>query len=118
MSTLTLATALEPAIAEALTIPGGLYRVETADGSAEVPSWWLHADNEASLNDVQDFSLLTLDVWHESLGDLGDALGAVGFLKLYTAGRVTYRRQSVTVLHEEQNVHHASVLIGATDWSG
>jgi hypothetical protein len=118
MSTLTLATALHDAIADALDpMPGGHYRAEDEQGNAEVPSWWIHADNSASLNDTQDLNLLTLDIWHVSLGDLADALDAVAFLKVHTAGRVTYRRQSVTVLHEEQNVHHASILLGATDWS-
>lgn len=118
MSTLALASAIELAIREALApMPGGLYRVEDGHGAAEIPSWWLHGDNSAALNDTQDFGLLSLDVWHESLGDLDDALEKVAFLKLHTAGRVTYRRQSVSVTQEEQNVHHASVLIGATDWS-
>ncbi len=116
---LNLATAIEPAVRAALApMPGGYYRIEDADGNAEVPSWWLHADNLASLNSVQDATFLTLDVWHESVGDLADALLKLEFLRDYDIDAGVYRRQSVTVLQEEQNVHHASILLTAVHFAG
>ncbi len=111
---INLATAIESAVRAALDpIPGGYYRVEDADGVAAVPSWWLHADSLASLNAVQDATIITLDLWHESLGDLTDALERLEFLRDYDIDAGVYRRQSVTVLHEAQNVHHATVLLQA-----
>lgn len=120
MSTLQLATAIEPAIRAALApMSGGFYRVEATDGAALIPSWWLHADNSASLNSVQDAGLVILDIWHESLGGLEEALVKVEFLRDHgVIGAGSYRRQSVTVIHEEQNVHHASILLSAVAFAG
>lgn len=117
---LSLATAIHDEIAEALSpMEGGLYRVEDVSGSAKVPGWWLRADSSATLNPVQDSCLLSLDIWHASVGDLDEALGKVEFLrdwKVYGVG--TYTRQSINVQHEDQGVHHGTVLLSCIAFSG
>lgn len=118
---LSLAAAIQPAIAEALSpIPGGLYRVEDPlTKIALVPSWWLRVDSFVPLNTIQDSCLISLDIWYTSLPDLDDALGKVDFLRdwrVYGVG--TYTRQSVNVVNEEQGVFHGAVLLSAAAFSG
>jgi hypothetical protein len=115
-----LATPIEPDVRAALNpIQGGQYRVEDVDGRAVVPSWWLHSDSLTGLGALQDISFATLDLWHESVGDLDEALAKLEFLREHDIlGVGSYRRQSVTVLHEAQNVHHATILLAATHFAG
>lgn len=121
MSTLALATAIEPEIRTALApMPGGYYRVENADGVAAVPSWWLRADSSAGINAVQDTAMVVLDIWHESVGDLYDALGALSYLRRWSppSGGSHYNRESILPVHEEQGGHHAVIRWSVPDFGG
>ncbi len=112
---LQIVTAIQPAVAQALApMPGGLYRKDDPDGFALVPSWWLHADSEGSLNRLQDVVPVSLDIWHETIGDLDAALTRLGWLREHDViGVGSYRRESVAVQHEDRNVHHATILLTA-----